>query len=285
MAKFREVIEEYNKLIKSRCEFLLDDGSLINLVFEERNLPHLLGFQYLSDTHTVFREFNDEKNRNVIAENIMSIIIEENVLYEDLTAQHKIDEDIRRRMEEFTYKNIIGLLRGITTFKFIYDPKRSISAKAKFVFIEQRDEIFIQLYIGYDNPKKYYFPLSFQPSKNKEVSLERKPQRIIKTTIFHESDNYTEIEVLDHVVMRPVINDLFEGVKKYKKINNLLYKKIDEGKDTSKLLNEVNECFRNIESKYNELSTMINLSEFLMRRCNRKKKNFFDDYPERFNKH
>ena len=119
----------------------------------------------------------------------------------------------------------------------------------------------------------------------KEVSLERKPHYIIKTTIYHDKENGVEIEVLDHVVMRPVIRDLSEGIKKYKSINDLLYKKIAAGQETSKLLDEVNECFRNIESKYNELSTMINLCEFLMRRSNGKMKSFFDDYPDKFYKH
>ncbi|GAU77879.1 hypothetical protein F3D3_2508 [Fusibacter sp. 3D3] len=285
MAKFDEVISEYNRLIKSRCEFLLDDGTLINLVFEEKNLPHLLGFQYLSDAHTVFRVFNDKNDRSVIAENIMSKIITENVSYEQLTALNKVDGDVRRRIEEFSYTNIIGLLRGITTFKFIYEPKRQISNKARFVFIEHRDELFIHLYIGYDKLQKNYFPLSFQPSKRKEVSLERKPHYIIKTTIYHDKENGVEIEVLDHVVMRPVIRDLSEGVKKYKSINDLLYKKISDGQETSKFLNEVNECFRFIERKYNELSTLINLDEFLMRRSNAKMKSFFDDYRDKFCKH
>lgn len=272
-------------LIKLRCEFELDDGTIINLMFENTNLPHLLGFQYLDTAHSLFRSFNDKTNRKITAENIMSKLINGGVTFEELKSQNLLGVENERRIEEFTYNNIMGILRGITTFRFIYDSKRPISKKAKFVFIEKRNRFFIHLYIGYDTPKKYYFPLSFQPSDKKEQSLERKPKYIIKTTIFHDTDGEPKVEVLNHIAMRPVIDELSKDINQFNKLNDLLYRKLDKGQDTSTLLIEVDACFREVEQKYLELSTMINMTEYLMRRNNMRMKKFFDKYPDRFSKH
>lgn len=285
MPKFDEVQSEYNLLINTKCEFYLEDDTIVNLIFENSNLPHLLGFQYFSDAHSVFREFNDRNNTKVTADNVMSILKTKNITFEYLHQHHLIDPDKARRITEFTYNNIISLLRGVNTFKFIYDPKRSISDKSNFVFIEQRKKLFIQLYIGFDKKGKYYFPLSFQPSEKKEVSLERKPKKILKTIINHNTGESNYIEILDHVKMKPIINSLSNEIKDYKKKNNLLYQKLQENKDTKGLLPEVNKHILNITEYYNQLSSMTNIKELFMHQCHEQIKNFLDIYPKRFNKH
>ena len=102
---------------------------------------------------------------------------------------------MKNRIREFTYENIIGLLRGITIFTFIFDPKRVISQKAKRVFIENRGDQYIHLYLGFDSKGKYFYPLSFIPSGEREVSLERNVLKIIKTVITHnqgQEDEFVE---------------------------------------------------------------------------------------------
>jgi len=164
MSKFIQLKSDFERLINIKFEFVMSDESIINLRFEKHDLQHLLGFHYLSEAHSIFMQLNNKSNRYITAENVIEKLIETNVTFEELVRTQKIGYDLEQRIVEFTYNNVMSLLRGITIFKFIYVPKRAISRKAKFVFIEKRNSIYIQLYIGYDTLGKYYYPVSFQPS-------------------------------------------------------------------------------------------------------------------------
>ena len=57
MGRFDEIKSDYEKLMSTYCVFSLDNGSNINLVMSKENLPHLIGFQYMSASHSILRDF------------------------------------------------------------------------------------------------------------------------------------------------------------------------------------------------------------------------------------
>ena len=85
--------------------------------------------------------------------------------------------------------------------------------------------------------------------------------------------------------MRPVIKDLSDAIKKFKKYNKIFYKKNEKSENTDELLQIINTSILDLEKHYHNLSNMINLKEFFMRRCNKKMKDLLDTYPERFSRH
>lgn len=287
MNTFKNIVADYNLLIATEFEFEIESGKTINLKMYKENLPHLLGLQYLSDFNADIREFNDNLNPSNNAKTIMDTLVSKNIQFQSFYMNPLISSTVKNRIEFFSYVNIMRILKGVTAFNFIFDPTRSISKKAKLVFIEKKKNMFMQLYLGYDIKNKYYYPLSFIPNENQELSIERTPIKIAKTTIFYNKGFVDEHkEVLEHKKMRPIIKNITENIKKYNKLNEQLYKKIssiNKAEDnTDKIIIEINELFFSIKKCYLDLESLINIKDFLSRNNNRDINNFFEYCKHKF---
>lgn len=66
MDLLEQILEDYEKLIKTKIKIPLSNGDAIEFTFNNNNLPHLLGLQYLVDIPELGRYANKELSANNI---------------------------------------------------------------------------------------------------------------------------------------------------------------------------------------------------------------------------
>lgn len=276
--EFQRINSDYNKLINIKFKFYLSNNDEVELVFKKENVPHLIGLQYMTDIDPLFREFNNKKNKSITANNILDKVIEKDIRYQCIKSQ--LDENLIFRIEEFTYNNIIKLIKKSSTFRIVRNEKK-ITEKSKYVFIEKFSDRYIHLYLGLDSSKKHYYPLSFCSENEKESSIQKKPLYISKTIVI-EQGNITE--TIEHDEIKKICSYLSEEIKKFNKKNSEFYnnhKKNINQENSVILLCDINTHIKNIVYNYNELQKKTkNLDIYFNDNPNKAIQSFFDYYPK-----
>jgi hypothetical protein len=267
MGKFNELVSDYNQLAQNEYKFHTNHG-VIHLIFKPENLPHLVGFQYLSEAHPILRAFNDVSDSKVTASNVFENLINENVSFESLLFNKKIDPLIECRITEFSYRTIKSLLLNTTLFKFKYDSDKTLNAKAKYVLIEDRKDLFLHLYIGYDHRKRFYFPNSFVPNLSRVPHIERDVLSVHKTEIIDITTQKST--VIDHAKIRDLTKEINLLISHYNKKNELFYNEKSNHYLSDELLIEINALLKMFLCKYQALCKLSEVSDYLLKPSNAK---------------
>lgn len=242
-----EIQADYIHFCDKEYVFHLDNNMKINLRCKIENLPHLIGIHKLGNDCNFIRQMVDKNDYSITTKNIFYIFKENGIGYNEIRSYEGWTPHLQRRMEHFTYEKINAILRKTTMFSFIFDKEKTKNDKAKYVLIDKRGPLFLQLYIGYDDKKKYYYPNSYVPNNKKDSNLARDTLKVIRTEIFSLSENKREmIEVIEHAKIR----ELNTMIKEYNSQNNKLYRAIRENKNSLELLNTINSMAKDIVKKY-----------------------------------
>lgn len=244
---------DYSNFCDKEYVFYLENSININLKCKKENLPHLIGLHKLKSDYSVIRQMVDKNDYSITPKNIFDILNEKNITYNDFAQCASWTTHLKDRMENFTYENVDSILRKTGMFTFIYDPKKTKNSKAKYVLMDKKSNLFVHLYIGYDEKAKHYYPNSYVADKEKDSNLSRDTIKIIKTEIYSLSKTgKVLIEVIEHAKIR----EIKTSIKDYNKKNKELYKQIRNGNSNAdNLLNDINALVKEIVSKYNELNS------------------------------
>lgn len=245
-----EIQKDYSIFCDKEYIFYLENNLKVNLKCKIENLPHLIGVHKLKDDCNFIRQMLDRNDHTVTAKNIFEVLKENGIGYSEFQKYGSWTTHLERRMENFTYEKINAILRKTTMFSYIYDKSKTKNNKAKYVLIDKRDSLFLQLYIGYDEDLKCYYPNSYVPHERKDSNLGRKTLKISKTEIFKLSNKGKEIiEVIEHAKIREI-----KGmIKDYNNKNSKFYKAIRNNEESITLLNEINSIAREIIEKYTDV--------------------------------
>lgn len=242
-----EIQKDYSNFCDKEYIFYLDGNLKVNLKCKVENLPHLIGVHKLEKDCNFIRQMLDKNDHTVTAKNIFEVLKANGIGYNEFKNYESWTTHLQRRMENFTYEKIDAILRKTTMFSFIFDESKTKNNKAKYVLIDKKDSLFLQLYIGYDEELKCYYPNSYVPHEKKDSNLGRKTLKISKTEIFKLSNEGREIiEIIEHAKIR----ELNGMIKEYNSKNNKLYKAIRKNEESLSLLNEINSIAKEIVKKY-----------------------------------
>lgn len=249
MDLIEQIKVDYSNFCDKEYVFYLEDKSSISLKCKMENLPHLIGLHKLKDDCDFIRQMVDKQNYIITPRNIFDVLKENNIGYNEFRKYESWTTHIKDRMENFTYEKINSILRKTTMFSYIFDKSKNKNNKAKYVLIDKKDSLFLQLYIGYDDKLKYYYPNSYVPNKDKDSNLDRKTLKIIKTEIFVLSTKgKIKLETIEHAKIR----EIKKMIKEYDSKNYKLYKTIEKNNDYINILDEVNILAKEIIKKYND---------------------------------
>lgn len=266
---------DYEKLCNKEYVFYLDTRESVMLMFKKENLPHLIGLHKLKQYYPEIRQMVDKNDYRVTAKNIFKIFEKKNINYTDIKGSLGWNTHLQDRMEKFTYEKIDSILRQTTMFEYIYEKGKTKNTKAKYVLIDKVDKLFLQLYIGYDEEKRIYFPNSYVPNKIKDSNLSRDTFKLIKTEIYIvDSSKKIKIETIEHKKIRDITELLRKYLKLYNSKNNELYNLLKTDKSNENILKEVNKLARDIIKWYKELIKFVEKDIFLNKKSNKKLKNF-----------
>lgn len=105
-----ELLKKYNDYIRlknCRAEYLLSNGTTIEVTYKEENFVHLLGLHKLVDIQLI-QLFNDKTNKKVRAKYIISRI--KKLKFTDAMVKASVFyTDIAERYENFSYENLTTL--------------------------------------------------------------------------------------------------------------------------------------------------------------------------------
>lgn len=105
-----DLLQKYNDYIRlknCRAEYMLSNGTIINVTYKEENFVHLLGLHKLIDIQLV-QLFNDKNNKKVRAKYIISRI--KKAKFTDAMVKNSVFyKDIEERYENFSYDNLTTL--------------------------------------------------------------------------------------------------------------------------------------------------------------------------------
>lgn len=281
MDKFKNVVRDYNKLMDYKYDFCLSDGQRINLVFHKKNLPHLIGFQYYNNVHPLFRDLNNINQYKVTSTNIFDKLEKKKVTYESINSS--LDNYLKNRINMFTYLNISSLLRESTSFKFIYDAKKTLNNKAKYVFIENKS-MYLHFYIGYDI-NGFYYPNSFSPNDSIEENIDDNPVNIDKTIITHIPSG--ECEIIEHTEIKKITQDINRNIDIFNKHNTTMYQELSKEIKNETLVqcskDLAEKYFRKIIVNWNDLKEISNVNDLFKKQMYSKIRKFQNLYKENLN--
>ena len=105
-----DLLQKYNDYIRlknCRAEYMLSNGTIINVTYKEENFVHLLGLHKLIDIQLI-QLFNDKNNKKVRAKYIISRI--KKAKFTDAMVKNSVFyKDIEDRYENFSYDNLTTL--------------------------------------------------------------------------------------------------------------------------------------------------------------------------------
>ena len=105
-----DLLQKYNDYIRlknCRAEYMLSNGTIINVTYKEENFVHFLGLHKLIDIQLI-QLFNDKNNKKVRAKYIISRI--KKAKFTDAMVKNSVFyKDIEERYENFSYDNLTTL--------------------------------------------------------------------------------------------------------------------------------------------------------------------------------
>ncbi len=216
----RDIIIDYEKLIKTNIQIPLSNGDIIKFTFKPQDLPHLLGMQYLIDIPILF-EYSEKRLSATDLYNRMCSNDENSIDTNEFENSIYFDELYNKRIQYFSSEMILDIIHARQIVKFDASKIKSFATK-----LGKIEYMFWKKYR--DKGNNYgYFGVGFMSSRNaSDINY--------PNTFFFRLDNeyicYQDV-VLPFSIMEKDKN----GIKTFEVYWNQVWKALKKNKHYKKL--------------------------------------------------
>ncbi len=184
--------EDYIRLKNCKAEYLLSNGTIIEVTYKEEFFIHLLGLHKLTDIQLI-QLFNDKSNKKVQTKYIISRI-KKGMFTDAMVRASVFYSDIAERYENFSYENLTTLTYTDAVINF--NPNR-IQSKLKsdyLLFEEKGNGVYNHLGIALDTfTGERYIETFFREPSDMYIA----GQRVVKVKSFTLYDPDGQVIVTD----------------------------------------------------------------------------------------
>ena len=124
----RNIIADYERLIKTSIQIPLNNGDMIKFTFNPQDLPHLLGLQHLVDNPILF-EYSEKRLSATDLYNRMCSEREDAVDTDEFEKSEYFDEIYNGRIQYFSSEMILDIIQARQIVKFDYTKVKNFSTK------------------------------------------------------------------------------------------------------------------------------------------------------------
>lgn len=218
----RDIITDYEKLIKTSIQIPLNNGDTIKFTFNPQDLPHLLGLQHLVDNPILF-EYSEKRLSATDLYNRMRSNGDDAIDIDEFEKSEYFDEIYNGRIQYFSSDMILDIIQARQIVKFDSAKIKNFSTKLKKI-----QYMFWKRYKDKNN-NYGYFGIGFMSSGNsKDINYPN-------TFFFRLDDEYicNQEKVLPYSIMKKDKNgekifriyweQVWESLRKnkhYKKLKN-----------------------------------------------------------------
>lgn len=146
----RDIIADYEKLIKTKIQIPLSNGDIIEFVFNPQDLPHLLGLQHLVDNPILF-EYSERRLSASDLYNRMNSIGEDAIDTDEFENSIYFNEIYDGRIKYFSSELILDIIQAKQIVKFNPAKVKNFSTK-----LEKIEYMFWKRYKDKDNNYGYF---------------------------------------------------------------------------------------------------------------------------------
>jgi len=125
MGIIKQIIDDYEDLIKKQIIIPLDNGDIIKFAFDSQDLPHLLGLYYLVDIPVLF----EYKNGRVSASELYRGMCNGTIDIEEFEKSLYFEEVYNNRIKYFNSNMIMDIIKSKQIVKFDSSKIKEFSTK------------------------------------------------------------------------------------------------------------------------------------------------------------
>lgn len=160
----RNIIADYEQLIKTNIQIPLSNGDTIKFAFNPQDLPHLLGLQHLVDNPILF-EYSEKRLSATDLYNRMCSVGEDAIDTDEFENSEYFDEIYKGRIQYFSSEMILDIIQAKQIVKFDYTKVKNFSTK-----LDKIEYMFWKKYKD-ENNNYGYFGIGFMSSgKNSDIN-------------------------------------------------------------------------------------------------------------------
>lgn len=156
----KNIITDYEKIVKTDIQIPLSNGDVIKFMFKPQDLPHLLGLQHLVDIPVLF-EYSEKRLSATDLYKMMSGIGEVTIDTDEFENSAYFNEIYDGRIRYFSSDLILDIIKAKQIIKFDNSKIRTFSTK-----LEKVEYMFWKKYKDKNN-NYGYFGIGFMASGNR----------------------------------------------------------------------------------------------------------------------
>ncbi len=153
----RNIIADYENLIKTNIQIPLSNNDIIKFSFNPQDLPHLLGLQHLVDNPILF-EYSEKRLSATDLYNRMCGNGEDAIDTDEFENSEYFDEIYKGRIQYFSSETILDIIQAKQIVKFDYTKVKNFSTK-----LDKIEYMFWKKYKD-ENNNYGYFGIGFMSS-------------------------------------------------------------------------------------------------------------------------
>ena len=219
----RNIIADYEKLIKTNIQIPLSNNDIIKFSFNPQDLPHLLGLQHLVDNPILF-EYSEKRLSATDLYNRMCGNGEDAIDTDEFENSEYFDEIYKGRIQYFSSKTILDIIQAKQIVKFDYNKVKNFPTK-----LDKIEYMFWKKYKD-ENNNYGYFGIGFMSSgKSSDINYPN-------TFFFRVDDEYIcyQERVLPYSLMKKDKN----GVKTFEIYWEQVWESLQKNSHYKKLKNQ-----------------------------------------------
>ena len=219
----RNIIADYEKLIKTNIQIPLSNGDIMKFSFNPQDLPHLLGLQHLVDNPILF-EYSEKRLSATDLYNRMCGSGEDAIDTDEFENSEYFDEIYKGRIQYFSSKTILDIIQAKQIVKFDYNKVKNFPTK-----LDKIEYMFWKKYKD-ENNNYGYFGIGFMSSgKSSDINYPN-------TFFFRVDDEYIcyQERVLPYSLMKKDKN----GVKTFEIYWEQVWESLQKNSHYKKLKNQ-----------------------------------------------
>ena len=219
----RNIIADYEKLIKTNIQIPLSNNDIIKFSFNPQDLPHLLGLQHLVDNPILF-EYSEKRLSATDLYNRMCGSGEDAIDTDEFENSEYFDEIYKGRIQYFSSKTILDIIQAKQIVKFDYNKVKNFPTK-----LDKIEYMFWKKYKD-ENNNYGYFGIGFMSSgKSSDINYPN-------TFFFRVDDEYIcyQERVLPYSLMKKDKN----GVKTFEIYWEQVWESLQKNSHYKKLKNQ-----------------------------------------------
>lgn len=219
----RNIIADYEKLIKTNIQIPLSNNDIIKFSFNPQDLPHLLGLQHLVDNPILF-EYSEKRLSATDLYNRMCGSGEDAIDTDEFENSEYFDEIYKGRIQYFSSEMILDIIQAKQIVKFDYTKVKNFPTK-----LDKIEYMFWKKYKD-ENNNYGYFGIGFMSSgKSSDINYPN-------TFFFRVDDEYIcyQERVLPYSLMKKDKN----GVKTFEIYWEQVWESLQKNSHYKKLKNQ-----------------------------------------------